>query len=229
MSNQSNKPLVSVILSVFNDDERIKEAVESILNQTYENFELLIMDDGSTDRTFEIINSFKNNKIKIFQNQKNIGLTKSLNILIKNSNGDYIARQDSDDISLHNRLDKQYNFMNNKNLDACTTRAYIRNSKNSIPRFSHLLPTDWVIKYKNPFIHGTLLIKKEALFNVGLYDERYQYSQDYKLYLELLDKNYIIKTLNKKLYVLNMTNNISNKKKDEQRRDFEKIKNNYFN
>lgn len=129
MSNQSNKPLVSVILSVFNDDERIKEAVESILNQTYKNFELLIMDDGSTDRTFEIINSFKNNKIKIFQNQKNIGLTKSLNILIKNSNGDYIARQDSDDISLHNRLDKQYNFMHNKNLDACTTRAYIRNSK----------------------------------------------------------------------------------------------------
>lgn len=59
------------------------------------------------------------------------------------------------------------------------------------------MPTDWVIKYKNPFIHGTLLIKKEALFNVGLYDEKYQYSQDYKLYLELLDKNYIIKTLNK--------------------------------
>ncbi|MEK9973896.1 MAG: glycosyltransferase family A protein, partial [Deltaproteobacteria bacterium] len=136
--------------TLLNSGRLLKTIIEELISEKLisEDSNLLLVDDGSTDRTYKIINSFKNNKIKVFQNQKNIGLTKSLNILIKNSNGDYIARQDSDDISLHNRLDKQYNFMHNKNLDACTTRAYIRNSKNSIPRFSHLLPTDWVIKYK---------------------------------------------------------------------------------
>jgi len=80
------------------------------------------------------------------------------------------------------------------------------------------------IKYKNPFIHGTLMVKKKAILDVGLYDENVKYAQDYKLFLELLKKNYKLKILNKKLYILNMQNNISSLKKEEQQFYFREIK-----
>ena len=132
MTNQ--KALVSVIMSCYNSEESVEQSVESILNQTYENIEFLIMDDGSTDSTFEILNEFAkiNENIRIFKNENNIGLTKSLNLLINYSNGEFIARQDADDISLKTRIEKQMMKIRKKNLDFCVTRATIQNTtKNS--------------------------------------------------------------------------------------------------
>ncbi len=223
MNNIIENPLISVLLSVYNDDKNIKKSIDSILSQSYKNIELLVIDDCSTDKTYEIINEIKDSRVKIFRNKDNKGLTKSLNILIKESKGQILARQDSDDVSLPNRLEIQYSELQKSQLDACTTRAHIKNSKRSIPRFSHLLPLSIVIKYKNPFIHGTLMIRKSVILNIGMYDESIKYAQDYKLFLELLKKNYKIKILRKKLYVLNMKNNISSLKKEEQRSFFKKI------
>ena len=223
MNNIIENPLISVLLSVYNDDKNIKKSIDSILSQSYKNIELLVIDDCSTDKTYEIINEIKDSRVKIFRNKDNKGLTKSLNILIKESKGQILARQDSDDVSLPNRLEIQYSELQKSQLDACTTRAHIKNSKRSIPRFSHLLPLSIVIKYKNPFIHGTLMIRKSVILNIGMYDENIKYAQDYKLFLELLKKKYKIKILRKKLYVLNMKNNISSLKKEEQRSFFKKI------
>ena len=223
MNNIIENPLISVLLSVYNDDKNIKKSIDSILSQSYKNIELLIIDDCSTDKTYEIINEIKDSRVKIFRNKDNKGLTKSLNILIKESKGQILARQDSDDVSLPKRLEIQYSELQKSQLDACTTRAHIKNSKRSIPRFSHLLPLSIVIKYKNPFIHGTLMIRKSVILNIGMYDENIKYAQDYKLFVELLKKNYKIKILRKKLYVLNMKNNISSLKKEEQRSFFKKI------
>ena len=223
MNNIIENPLISVLLSVYNDDKNIKKSIDSILSQSYKNIELLIIDDCSTDKTYEIINEIKDSRVRIFRNKDNKGLTKSLNILIKESKGQILARQDSDDVSLPNRLEIQYSELQKSQLDACTTRAQIKNSKRSIPRFSHLLPLSIVIKYKNPFIHGTLMIRKNVILNIGMYDENIKYAQDYKLFLELLKKNYKIRILRKKLYVLNMKNNISSLKKEEQRSFFKKI------
>jgi len=223
VNNIIENPLISVLLSVYNDDKNIKKSIDSILSQSYKNIELLVIDDCSTDNTYEIINEIKDSRVKIFRNKDNKGLTKSLNILIKESKGQILARQDSDDVSLPNRLEIQYSELQKSQLDACTTRAHIKNSKRSIPRFSHLLPLSIVIKYKNPFIHGTLMIRKSVILNIGMYDENIKYAQDYKLFLELLKKNYKIRILRKKLYVLNMKNNISSLKKEEQRSFFKKI------
>ena len=223
MNNIIENPLISVLLSVYNDDKNIKKSIDSILSQSYKNIELLVIDDCSTDKTYEIINEIKDTRVKIFRNKDNKGLTKSLNILIKESKGQILARQDSDDVSLPKRLEIQYSELQKSQLDACTTRAHIKNSKRSIPRFSHLLPLSIVIKYKNPFIHGTLMIRKSVILNIGMYDENIKYAQDYKLFVELLKKNYKIKILRKKLYVLNMKNNISSLKKEEQRSFFKKI------
>lgn len=223
MNKVIESPLISVLLSVYNDDKNIKTSIDSILSQSYKNIELLVMDDCSTDKTYDILKDIKDRRLRIFRNKDNKGLTKSLNILIKKSKGQILARQDSDDISLPTRLEVQFQNLHNLQLDGCTTRAYIKNSKRSIPRLSHLLPLSFVIKYKNPFIHGTLMVKKSVVIDVGMYDENIVYAQDYKLFIELLKKNYKIKILKKKLYVLNMENNISSLRKEEQQYFFKKI------
>ena len=223
MNKVIETPLISVLLSVYNDEENIKKSIDSILTQSYKNIELLVIDDGSTDKTYEIISNINDSRLKIFRNKDNLGLTKCLNILIKKSKGQILARQDSDDISLQSRLQVQYNSLYKSQLDACTTRGFVKNTKKAIPRFSHLLPINFVIKYKNPFIHGTLMIKKNVVLDIGMYDENIKYAQDYKLFIDLLKKKYKIKILKNKLYVLNMENNISSLKTEEQQSFFKKI------
>ena len=124
------KPLISVIMSVYNDSKNLDSSISSILNQSFKNFELLIMNDGSTENIQKILSKYeKNSKIRIFKNENNIGLTKSLNLLIKESVGKYIARQDSDDISISSRLNKQIDYLNKYNLDLCGTRAIIKQNQ----------------------------------------------------------------------------------------------------
>ena len=211
--------LISVVMSCHNNESSISSSIESILSQSYENLELLIMDDNSEDKTYGIIKKYKanDNRVKIFQNDTNIGLTKSLNILIKSSLGSYIARQDADDISYKNRLEYQLNVLRKSSFDAHTTRAIIKNSQRVVPKYSIFLPNKFVAKFKNPFIHGTLLIKKSVLNDINLYDENFYYAQDYKLFIDLLNNNYKIKNSRKVLYELNTEDNISSKYRDEQK------------
>ncbi len=205
-------------MSVFNSKNTVRKAIESIISQDFENLEFLILDDCSTDNTFDILQEYakKDNRLRIFKNEENIGLTKSLNILIDNSKGTLIARQDADDISMKNRLSKQVNQIRTKNLDFVTSRAIIKDTEKVIPRFSIYVPKKVVIKFKNPFIHGTLLIKKETIKSIGMYDERFLLSQDYKLFTDLIRSDYKYKVMKDKLYILNMENNISQLKKVEQ-------------
>jgi glycosyltransferase involved in cell wall biosynthesis len=113
---KNSLPLVSVIMPVFNSAEYLDSAINSILNQTYENIELLIIDDGSSDKSVEIINSFDSLKIKFFQNEKNIGVSATRNRAIDLSKGKYLALMDSDDISPNYRIGKQVDFLE-KNSD----------------------------------------------------------------------------------------------------------------
>ena len=147
---QNNSNLVSVVMSAYNSERTIAESIESILNQSYQNIEFLIIDDCSTDKTSEIIESYieKNNNIKFIKNKINLGLTKSLNILIEKSSGQYIARQDADDVSLHHRVQEQMKLLKSKNLDFCTTRAIIKDSMKLRPGVSSFLPKKVVLKFK---------------------------------------------------------------------------------
>ncbi len=213
-----NRPeKVSVVMSVYNAEKTIENSINSILNQTYKNLEFLIVDDCSTDKTFEKLNLFANiSNIKIFQNQENVGLTKSLNSLITKATGDYIARQDADDFSHKDRINIQIKKMVEENIDFSTTRAEIMNSQKVIPNISFYFPK-FFLKFKNPFIHGSLTIKKDVLIKNGLYDERFYYAQDYKLIIDLINKGYKHKILKDVLYKLNFENNISINFQDEQK------------
>ena len=217
MIKQSDK--ISVLISVFNGEKTINKSIESILDQTYNNFEILLMNDGSTDKTEDLLKDYTNkfSNISYFKNEKNMGLTFSLNFLIKKSNGTYLARQDADDVSYRNRFQRQISEIVKNNLDFCTSRALIKGTNKKIPGFSYLIPYKYLIKYKNPFIHGSLMIKKNVMNEIGLYNTKFKYAQDYKLFFDLIKKNYNFKTINEPLYELNMTNNISTNKKIEQK------------
>lgn len=215
----SKKPKISVLMSVYNNEKTLNESIESILNQSYENFEFLIIDDYSTDKSIEIIKKFSNfdKRVKYYKNSTNIGLTKSLNKLIEKSSGEYIARQDSDDTSDLQRLDVQLNFVESTDYEVVTTRANIIGKKRVIPNLSFYFPNKYVIRYKNPFIHGSLFINSKILNKLGNYDERFYYSQDYKLMFDLIKQKNKIKIIKQPLYNLNMNNNISSQFREEQK------------
>jgi glycosyltransferase involved in cell wall biosynthesis len=202
---------VSVIMSAYNAADSIENSIKSILSQSYENFEFLICNDGSIDRTNAILTKYsqEDSRIKLYNNVRNIGLTKSLNILINNSTGKVIARQDADDISFPHRLEVQLAYIKNENYEFVTSRALIKDTEKLIPGISFYLPTSFLLNFKNPFIHGTLAITKKALDKVGNYDENFYYSQDYKLFSDLIAVGIKFKNINEPLYQLNMKNNIS--------------------
>ena len=214
----SSNALVSVLLSTYNSEESIGESIDSLLSQTYKNLEILISDDGSTDSTKEICKKFqlKDERVLFSSNKKNIGLTKSLNNLAQKASGSLIARHDADDISLPYRIEEQIQFMKKKKLDAVTTRSLVKQNNKKRPGISFYIPDKLLINRKNPFIHGTLIIKKNVFQEIGYYDERFYYAQDYKLFYDLLDKGYKVKTLNKALYILNTENNISSENLERQ-------------
>ena len=214
-----NNEKVSILISIYNGEPYIKKSLQSILEQSYKNIEVLIIDDGSADQTFKICKSYqdKDNRIKLFKNETNIGLTKSLNILLENTTAKYIARHDIDDISNKDRIEKQHRYLIENKLDMVYARGAIKNSKKIIPGFSYYIPHKIIVKFKNPFIHGTMFSKKEVLENINNYDERFLYSQDYKLITDILKNGNKVQIMKNVLYNLNMENNISIKHKKEQK------------
>ena len=126
-------PKISIIMSCYNHDKFVIDAINSVLNQSFKDFEFLIIDDNSTDKTFEIVNSFKDPRIKAFRNEKNFGMVFNTNSLIKKSSGEYIAIINSDDSWLPEKLQKQFDFLeNNVGYGACFTIANIIDEDNKI-------------------------------------------------------------------------------------------------
>ncbi len=182
-------PKISVIMSVYNGEKYLEESIQSILNQSFRDFEFIIVDDGSSDRTLEILKDYteKDSRVKIITNEKNIGLTKSLNKAIKIAQGKYIARQDADDISLPQRLEKQIEFLEkNPEIKILGTFGYRIDKHGKILKreivpvsFSEVKKT--LIK-RNPFIHTSVIMTRE----LSSYNENFKVSQDYELWFRIL-------------------------------------------
>lgn len=191
-------PCISVVMSVYNGEKTVANAIESILNQSYSNFEFVIVDDASVDNTREILTSYKDPRIKILTNDVNLGLTKSLNFGIKSSIGEIIARMDADDFSSPDRLSTQVSIMQ-KGFDICSTRAIIENTNR--PRASWLY---WKVQliFSNPFIHGSLMFTREIYDKIGGYDEDYKYAQDYKFIISAIIKSAKIHYISNSKYKL---------------------------
>jgi len=198
-------PKISVIMSSHNGEKFIKEAVSSILAQTFGDFEFLIVQDGSTDLTPVILEEFakKDKRIKIITNPENLGLTKSLNKALQTARGEYIARMDDDDISLQERLAKQIGFMEkNPKMALIGCLGFIINERGEAIGEKKLALNYPEIKkrllFNNQFIHSSLMLRKTVLDKEGFYNEKFKKAQDYELVLRLAGK-YPVANLTEKL------------------------------
>lgn len=182
--------LVSVVLPVYNCEKYIADSINSILNQTYSNLELIIVNDASTDKTKFIIDSFikQDFRIKYFENAINSGVSFSTNFAISKSKGTYIAKQDADDISIASRIEMQVNyFKNNSGIDVLTGRALFFDCTNNTKWISGDSLNHNQIKLKLllgcPVMNPTLMIKKEFLNKHNLnYDICYNGPEDYDFF-----------------------------------------------
>ncbi len=190
-----NKGLISVVMSNYNTPEKyLREAIESVLNQTYKKFEFIIIDDCSTDNSLEIIKSYKDDRIIVLENEKNLGITKSLNRGLEIAKGEYIARMDADDICFRNRFEKQVEYLkNNPQVVVCGTSVELigdwqeRHSNKFICRE---IPEQDLFKVCLLFGNYPNIVHPTAMFNNKIikenkikYDERYPVAQDYKMWV----------------------------------------------
>jgi len=184
-------PKVSVVMAAYNGGEYIGSSIESILNQTHKDFEFIIVNDCSTDNTLDTIKSYNDERIVIFNNEKNLGQTKSLNIGVGLAKGEYIARIDADDFSYPHRLEKQMRFFNdNPGFDVVGSSGHVLNRCGKRRSIS-LAPVDqgeifFKIFFDNPIIHVSALIRKDKLVMLGGYDESFHIVQDYDLWSRFL-------------------------------------------
>lgn len=196
---------ISVIMSVYNEESKwLKSSIESVLNQTYKNFEfIIIVDNPNRKDLIEIINYYKrvDDRIILSINEKNMGLVYSLNKGIKLSSGEYIARMDADDICIENRFEKQIEYFNNNEVDLLVTRAYFINEegkkvgKSIVFKNSKQLMES--LTYKNRLIHPTWMIKREVIFDnrINLY-KNIPYAEDYDIAYRLVLNGFKISQLN---------------------------------
>lgn len=184
-------PLVTVLMPVYNGEKYLEEAIKSILNQTFKYFEFLIVDDGSTDKSAEIIASFNDARIRLERNEVNLGLIKTLNKGFKLSKGKYIARMDCDDISLPKRLSIQTSFMEkNREIGVCGSWVKIIGLKQSfISKYpqNHEEARAYLL-FNTPFAHPAVIIRKEIIEKYQLeYDENYKHAEDYELWSRIIE------------------------------------------
>ena len=202
---------ISVLMSCYNHDKFVGEAIESVLNQSFQDFELLIIDDNSTDKTFDMVNSFKDQRIKTFRNEKNFGMVLNTNSLIKKSSGEYIAIINSDDSWLPEKLQKQLDFLeNNENHGACFTLANVvnergQNMKNNIQESLKYLEFDrfgflnYFFFYNNPLCYPSVLIRKKVFEKISLFNPAYIILLDIEMWIRICLAGFEIKILNENL------------------------------
>lgn len=179
-------------MSAYNDSKYIRESVKCILNQTYKDFEFLIIDDGSTDETEEIISSFNDSRIN-YKKISHTGLAGALNFGLANSTGEIIARIDSDDLSVERRLEVQINFLNkNPGYDVIGSRSVYINERNQILFILKPPAEDEGIKnflnLHNPLNHSTLLYRKDSIIEGGGYNKSFECYEDFELWFRLRNK-----------------------------------------
>jgi glycosyltransferase involved in cell wall biosynthesis len=181
-------PRVAVLMAVFNGEDYVGQALSSILTQSFADFEFIVVDDGSTDRTAEIIRSYDDPRIRLLTNAQNLGLARSLNRGLSEARGEFVARQDADDISEPDRLRRQIEFLDANPTVALAGTWYTEIDRDGQPRRRRALPSSdmdirWSLLFFCPFVHSSVMWRRLPVSTqVGTYDEALRYSMDFDLW-----------------------------------------------
>lgn len=186
MAKDVNIPIVTVLMPVYNSSAFLKETIDSVLNQTYRDFVFLIIDDGSTDDSLKIINSYSDNRIKVVKNEKNLKLVATLNKGLQLCETKYIIRMDSDDICDANRIKEQVAFME-ANPSIGVSGTFIQLMKAG-KRLKVKLPTQAkdvkaFMLFNSPLAHPSVILRKRVLSDNGItYDTAFIHAEDYQMW-----------------------------------------------
>jgi glycosyltransferase involved in cell wall biosynthesis len=187
----SRQPAVSVLLPVFNAEKFLRKTIESLLEQTFRDFEIVAIDDGSTDGSRQILDQCTDPRLRVIHNERNLGLIETLNRGIGFCAGEYVARMDADDVAMPTRLERQYQFMQAHD-DVILVGSYrlaIDENDNLVQSFNRPATDAPIIRWKlltgNFITHPTVMIRKSALHG-ELFEARYKHSEDYAAWLKLL-------------------------------------------
>jgi len=210
----SKKPFFSIVMSVYNGEGYIDQCLQSILGQSFIDFECIVIDDASVDNSLKLLQKYDDKRIRIIKNKKNLGLTRSLNKGIKEAKGKYIARIDIDDWWDRNKLKEQYNFLReNPKYGIVGTNGWNVNEKGKVEKEIIRPRTDKEIKKylikKCPLIHSSIVMNKWLINKYGSYDPSFRCSQDYELWLRLSDKTKYYNLQKLLVYKRTFDNNMS--------------------
>ena len=197
-----DSPLISVVIPCYNEEKYIRKCMGNLLEQSYENFEILVVDDSSTDNTRQYLREYNDSRIRIIIREDDFGITSAISRGVNESNGKYIARHDADDWSHPNRLETQVDYLeSNESVALVGTGAYLVGHDGNLisQRCVKEKPDISDLIQHNEFIHGSVMMRKEALESVGGYDEWFPTTEDYDLWLRLADE-YEVRNIDEPLY-----------------------------
>lgn len=185
------QPKISILLAVYNDEKYIYKSVKSVIDQSYKNWELLIGFNGTIDKSKDIVNSFNDERIRIFDYGDDKGKAKTLNKLIKEAEGEWLAMQDGDDIWLPKKLESQIQHIND--YDIIGTQIFYINTDGAIiswPNFQteHKYILEFSLKGYNQIANTSAIFRKEKAIEVGGWDETIDGIEDYDFWLKMLTK-----------------------------------------
>jgi glycosyltransferase involved in cell wall biosynthesis len=199
-----NNPLVSVFIPVFNRELYVKKAIDSVLNQSYKNIEIIVLDDCSTDKSYLIVSNFMqlDVRIKLFKNPQNFGISKTRNIGLRYCSGKYIALLDSDDFYEIDKIEKQVNFLES-NLDYAAVSSWMQlfddKCRLEIVKYrTDIEEIKAIIPFYSPVSHPASMFRSEVLKQLG-YRENFIVAEDYDLWFRIL-QNYSIGVIPLVLY-----------------------------
>jgi len=236
MNNNLDKlqsvPLVSVLMPVYNGEAYLNEAIDSILFQTFADFEFIIINDGSTDKTEDIILSYHDQRIHYYKNDKNLGIVGTLNRGLDLCKGKYIARMDADDVSMPQRFEKQVAYMNaHPNVVACGClySIYGKENRGAVDVATDADDVRYDMALYCQVLHPMVLMRREIFGKYSLnYKREYESAEDYKLFTELLKYGDIVNIPQiLGLYRMN-PDSISHKRYNTQKKLSERIKKEYL-
>ena len=191
---KSSIPLVTVLIPVYNGEKFLAEAIDSVLNQTFSDFELLIVNDCSTDKSRNIINSYQDKRIRLINNEKNIGQNKSMNRGLKLAKGKYIARLDQDDVSCKDRLQLQIKYISGLSKTILGSWAYdINNNSETVGYIQNPLDNDSIIDslaISSSLTHSSIFMERKDMLSLGGYSDKYNIAMDWALWIKAAKNNY---------------------------------------
>lgn len=203
-----NKPKVSIIMGIYNCESTLEESINSIINQTYDNWELIMCDDCSIDNTYRIAQKYEErfpDKIKLLKNEKNMTLAPTLNKCIEHVTGKYIARQDGDDISDKCRLEKQVAFLEKNNeisIIGTNMVSFDENGYHGVHSLGEILGKEYYLKKGVIFFHATIVIRSKVMQELEGYSTKWYaiQAEDYELWSRFIKEGYKGYNLQENLY-----------------------------